>query len=157
MSVFRVTRSHEICAGHRVVGHEGKCRHLHGHNYVVTFVCEPEGDLDGVGRVIDFSVIKSHLCEWLESTWDHHMLLWTEDPMLDAVRAIDPTVVPVPFNPTAENLAEHLLHEVGPERLAGTGARLVAVNVQETGKCGASCSLAAPEPRPAIKLKDRVG
>ena len=34
---YTVIRSHEICAGHRVVGHESKCRHLHGHNYKFHF------------------------------------------------------------------------------------------------------------------------
>ena len=33
-------RYHDISMGHRVVGHENKCRHLHGHNYRIHFVCE---------------------------------------------------------------------------------------------------------------------
>lgn len=35
-------RYHDICMGHRVVGHEGKCRHLHGHNYRIHFYCEAD-------------------------------------------------------------------------------------------------------------------
>ena len=31
------TRYHDICAGHRVYGHEGKCSHFHGHNYRIYF------------------------------------------------------------------------------------------------------------------------
>jgi 6-pyruvoyl-tetrahydropterin synthase len=37
-----------------------------------------------VGRVIDFSVIKTLLCDWLEDNWDHRFLLWEQDPMLPA-------------------------------------------------------------------------
>ena len=134
---FQVTRKHEIHCGHRVCGHEGKCGNLHGHAYVIHFTCEAEG-LDHLGRVIDFGLIKSLLCQWLEDTWDHRMLIWEHDPMLEALRAIDPSVVAVPFNPTAENIAAHLVTRVGPDRLAGTGVRLVRVQVDETSKCSAA-------------------
>jgi 6-pyruvoyltetrahydropterin/6-carboxytetrahydropterin synthase len=45
-------------------------------------------------------------------------------------------VVGLPFNPTAENMATYFL-DIGPDLLEGTGARLVACKVQETGKCNA--------------------
>lgn len=133
---FTVNRFHDISAGHRVHGHEGKCRHLHGHNYRVHFMCEADG-LDGVGRVLDFSVVKARLCMWLEEHWDHRFLLWQDDPLAPALLALDDTVVLVPFNPTAENMAHHLVTNVGPAQLAGTGTRLVRVLVEETAKCSA--------------------
>lgn len=133
---YKVERSHEIHCGHRVYGHESKCAHLHGHGYVFEFTCESFG-LDKVGRVIDFSVLKSRLCMWLEDNWDHRFLLWENDPALEALRAVDPTVVAVPFNPTAENMAEYLVNVIGPEQLAATGVRLVSVRVRETIKCSA--------------------
>lgn len=137
--MITATRYHDFSAGHRVVGHENKCRHLHGHNYRVHFHCA--GTLDAVGRVLDFSVIKALLCEWLENEWDHKMLLWEKDPLLAAVQAVDrDSVVVVPFNPTAENLAQHLVEVVGPERLTGTGVVLVRCTVEETAKCRASYS-----------------
>lgn len=130
------TRYHDFSAGHRVVGHEGKCCHLHGHNYRVEFYCEAQ-QLDALGRVIDFGVIKSTLCQWLEDNWDHKMLLWSRDPMLPQVLELDPHGVhPVPVNPTAENLATYLIDVVGPKVLAGTGVRLAAVRMSETRKCG---------------------
>jgi 6-pyruvoyltetrahydropterin/6-carboxytetrahydropterin synthase len=130
-------RYHDIAAGHRVFGHEGKCRNLHGHNYRVHFHCESEA-LDTVGRVVDFGVIKERLCQWLEFTWDHRFLVWENDPLLPPLRELDGTVVAVPFNPTAENMAHHLVTQVGPRQLAGTGVRLVAVIVEETARCRAS-------------------
>lgn len=131
------TRYHDISCGHRVVGHEGKCRHLHGHNYRIHFRCEAEA-LDSVGRVIDFGVIKSKLCMWLEESLDHRMLIWVKDPWLDDLWAIDNSgIVAVPFNPTAENIALYLLNVVGPAQLRGTGVRLVSVHVEETAKCAA--------------------
>lgn len=134
---YQVKRYHDICAGHRVHGHEGKCQHLHGHNYRVTFTCAAT-ELDTVGRVIDFSEIKVKLCMWLEDQWDHKTLIWENDPWAKVLPEIDPTIVIVPFNPTAENIAQHLVEVIGPQQLAGTGIRLVHCDVEETRKCSAS-------------------
>lgn len=137
MSRVRAHRYHDICAGHRVFGHEGKCAHLHGHNYRVHFTVE--GDLDNVGRVLDFSIIKEKLCMYLEDTYDHKFLVWEKDPIASFLIDIDKegTVV-VPYNPTAENIAKFLVEVAGPMLLAGTNAELVEVLIDETRKCSAS-------------------
>lgn len=135
---FRATRHHDFCAGHRVHGHESKCAHLHGHNYRAHFVVEARTQLDDLGRVLDFSVIKERLCEWLEANWDHRFLVFEQDPLGAYLQELDPTVVRVPFNPTAENMARHLVQVVGPQQLAGTGCILVACVVDETRKCSAT-------------------
>ena len=141
MSKVVAVREHEIAAGHRVVGHEGKCCHLHGHGYVFKFTCEADG-LDNLGRVIDFGIIKSTLCQWLEEAWDHRFLLWDLDPLRAAlVAASKESVVAVPFNPTAENMALHLLNVVGPKLLGPFGVRLIRVEVRETRKCSAEAAV----------------
>jgi 6-pyruvoyltetrahydropterin/6-carboxytetrahydropterin synthase len=142
--VIRATRYHDISCGHRVFGHESKCAHLHGHNYRVHFTVEAV-ELDSVGRVLDFSVIKSRLCMWLEDNWDHRFLLWTEDDLLYYLRNADPDgVVEVPFNPTAERMAEYLVTVIGPRQLQGTGCQLVACRIEETRKCAAEFLLPSP-------------
>ena len=139
--MITVERYHDISMGHRVVGHENKCRHLHGHNYRIHFTCTAN-ELDDLGRVIDFSLIKVHLCEWLEVNWDHKMVLWQEDPLLEQLKDIVPEdIVTVPFNPTAEQLAQYLVTVVGPQQLASTGVKLISVKIDETRKCSASYSL----------------
>lgn len=135
--MYAAIREHEICAGHRVVDQGGKCEHLHGHGYVITFTCAPAVDLNPVGMVVDFSVIKSVLCQWLEDNWDHRMLLWDKDPLYLYVKDIDTTTVGVPFNPTAENMAEYL-HNLGNELMLIHGVRVTSVKVQETRKCSAT-------------------
>lgn len=142
-------RYHDFSCGHRVVGHESKCAMLHGHNYRITFTVTAK--LDAVGRVMDFSVIKEKLCNWLEEHWDHKLLLWyddnafhtlmnfVEDREVGAVRDIlEASIVWVPFNPTAENMAQYLLDVIGPLQLEGTNVKLVAVRVEETRKCSAT-------------------
>jgi 6-pyruvoyltetrahydropterin/6-carboxytetrahydropterin synthase len=130
-------RYHDFSAGHRVAGHENKCAHLHGHNYRTHFkVGAPK--LDGVGRVLDFSVIKSKLCMWLEDNWDHKMLIWENDPLCaDLKKLVPDDIVVVPFNPTAENMAEYLVEEVSVDLLSGTGCILVECKIEETRKCSA--------------------
>lgn len=138
-------RYHDISCGHRVVGHENKCKYLHGHNYRVHFKCAlaPWGNLDSVGRVIDFGVIKSKLCMWLEDKWDHKMLLWREDPLLEEIKALSTvadSIVVVPFNPTAENMAEYLVETIGPVVLRHEDVILIEVLIEETRKCSARYS-----------------
>lgn len=134
-------RYHDISCGHRVCGHESKCAHLHGHNYRIHFkVAAPE--LDHLGRVLDFSVIKSKLCDYLENYWDHKTLLWDQDPLLHELTKLDPYgICSVPFNPTAENIGLYLLNEAGPELLEDTDCLLVGVRVEETRKCSAYVTL----------------
>ncbi len=151
---IKACRYHDISVGHRVAGHEGKCRHLHGHNYRIHF--EIEGPkLDAVGRVLDFSVIKEKLCVWLEECWDHKFLAWIKDPLLAKLVTLsgEPTlgdelwtmmsesIVWTSFNPTAENMAEFLLTRIGPAQLEGTGCTLTSVTIEETRKCSVSCHL----------------
>lgn len=175
---YTVIRSHEICAGHRVVGHESKCRHLHGHNYKFHFKVAPKetvkevpiemggglvnvevkerAKLDHVGRVIDFSVVKTTLCQWLEDNWDHKFLHWEEDPLVKAlqvdcelcdettghdVRDFDNSLVSLPFNPTAENLAAYMVNVIGPQLLDEYGVQLVECTIEETSKCHVNYSL----------------
>ena len=150
MKRITAERYHDISTGHRVVGHENKCRHLHGHNYRIHFVCEA-AELDTVGRVIDFGVIKEKLCMWVENHWDHKFLAFEQDPIIKEIYDVlgsdqkgEPSglfgesIVFTPFNPTAENMAQHLVEFIGPQQLAGTGVTLVSVRIEETAKCSAS-------------------
>ena len=148
-----IVRYHDICAGHRVVNHESKCKHLHGHNYRIHFTCTA-AQLDHLGRVIDFSVVKEKLCMWVEDNWDHKFLHWEKDPLINLIsEALSPgsdmfhiqmsdtflnSLVSLPFNPTAENLAEYLVDVVGPMQLNGTGVVLTHVKIEETAKCHAA-------------------
>jgi 6-pyruvoyltetrahydropterin/6-carboxytetrahydropterin synthase len=140
MAKITATRYHDFSTGHRVYGHESKCAHLHGHNYRIHLTVEAE-QLDTVGRVMDFSVIKTLLAEWLEENWDHKFLVWEKDPFASTLKTLDTdgTVI-VNFNPTAENMGQYLIDVVGPNQLAGTGVTLVNVNIEETRKCSVTVS-----------------
>lgn len=137
---YTITRKHEIHCGHRVVNHEGKCKNLHGHSYIFHLTCM-SNDLDDIGRVIDFSVIKDLLCKWLDDNWDHKLILWEKDPWLNSLKEIDATIVTIPYNPTAENLARYLVDEVGPQLFGRLNVILTKVLLEETSKCSASYAI----------------
>lgn len=136
----------QFCAGHRVLGHEGRCAHLHGHNYVAFFHAAG-GDLDAVGRVVDFGVLKERLGGWVDAHWDHGFVYHELDEEVAAIyrdRLPGHKRFALPWNPTAENLARYLLEVVGPAQLAGTGVSLVRVVLWETENCYAEVSLPRP-------------
>jgi len=136
MTTIRTVRYHDISSGHRVVM-DGQAGHMHGHNYRITFTIEAP-ELDAVGRVMDFALIKKLLCMWLEDNWDTRFIVWEKDPSALLLKKIDPYgVLIVPFNPTAEAMATYLIEVVGPNQLADTEATLVKVHVSETRKCSA--------------------
>lgn len=130
-----VTRWHEISCAHRIYGYPGKCGDLHGHNYRIYFHCE--GEISDQGMVIDFSLLKATLCRWLDVCWDHKLLLWEKDPITDIDELKKIGMIAVPFNPTAENMADFLLREVGPMVLPES-IKLVEVVIEETSKCSVS-------------------
>src|SRR5262245_376619 len=107
--MITATRRLQFSMGHRVHGHEGKCRWLHGHNFVA-FCTAASSDLDSVGRVIDFGVLKEKVGGWIEREWDHGFVVWEgDDEAQRALRMVaGQKVYVLPSNPTAENLAEHL-------------------------------------------------
>ena len=147
--MITITRHQDIDCGHRVVGHEGHCQHLHGHTYRIHFTCTAK-ELDCVGRIIDFGIIKAELCEWILANWDHRFIAWDKDKDLRALSNVEnmdkisdvlqKSIVWVPFNPTAENIANYLLRVVGP-RLLPPEVTLIKVRVEETQKCSAEVIL----------------
>lgn len=130
------TRYHDFSAGHRVRLHESKCRNLHGHNYRVHFTCSAE-EKDHIGRVVDFGFMKSELCQWLEENWDHKFLVHHRDSVAGYLEQLDLGVIRVPWNPTAENMAQFLLNK---KWNLPDGVELVRVVVEETRKCSAEAS-----------------
>jgi 6-pyruvoyltetrahydropterin/6-carboxytetrahydropterin synthase len=123
----------QFCAGHRVWKHESKCNHLHGHNYVA-FIHAEAPQLDAIGRVIDFSVLKEKIGGWIDAHWDHGFVYHKDDTATEqALAHIQPQKkFPMPDNPTAENMAKYLLLEVCPAQLAGTGVTVTKVVLWET-------------------------
>jgi len=140
-----ITRQFGFDAGHRVLRHESKCATLHGHRYTAEVTVEAP-ELDALGRVIDFSVLKTIVGQWIDDNWDHTLILHEDDPLRlflqshgaaagDAYSVFQEVIGPrTPYillgkrNPTAENLAEELATVASmllvPHKLTVTHVRL---------------------------------
>ena len=121
---WRLTIDEAFCASHQLRNYNGKCEHLHGHNFGVQV--EVEGDrLDpAVEILVDFGELK-RLTREAVSTLDHAHL--NDLPAFTE------------HNPSSENLARHLFLDL-KARLAGLAphARLVSVGVSEKGSSRAT-------------------
>jgi 6-pyruvoyltetrahydropterin/6-carboxytetrahydropterin synthase len=130
------TRRIEFDAAHRVVGHEGKCKHLHGHRYALeaTFASKT---LDNIGRVVDFGVIKELLGQWIDDHWDHTTILYDKDkPLGKAISDItNQKIFYLSANPTAENMAEYIINTVCPDLFGNMPIECVRIRLYETPNC----------------------
>ncbi len=148
-----VKRRIRFNAGHRLLGHEGKCANFHGHNYVADFYVTTSGDdasqVDNVGRVIDFAELKALLKGWIDTHWDHGFLLSRDDDNgIAAIRSVEPSKLYIlPGNPTAENMARYLLEEVCPGLLSPCGVEAVQIDLWETEETCAIVSKSSREQR----------
>lgn len=82
MTSFTVTRQLSIDAGHRVMTHGSKCRHLHGHRYSIEATCHAEQLQRGGEQsdmVLDFGFLKEAMIEVIDEPCDHGFLAFVDD------------------------------------------------------------------------------
>lgn len=120
-----------------MLGHKGRCRFPHGHNYVVWVTVETPS-LNHLGMVIDFGDLKHLVGSWIDQHWDHAFLVNPDDDeMQDAlhlVRDAKVYIMPEEYpNPTAENMAR-LLSDIAQTAFYehGIEANVSEVKVEET-------------------------
>ena len=158
------TRKLHWCMGHRLLNHEGKCAMLHGHNYRAEITAEgyehevtttgvkvfKAGVIDEIGRVVDFSVLKSVYDPWIQQYWDHGFVLHKEDyGAISSIRHFEEHTKNtsqkfflMEQNPTAENIAKFLLLEpIFVQALAQYNVRVCKVVVHETDNCFATVEI----------------
>lgn len=136
MRIEAVRKIH-FCAGHRVLNHESKCANAHGHNYVLWAYANAT-QLDSIGRVIDFSVIKEKLGGWIEENWDHTFLINERDSTLITIGHYLSKNKPVyicPFNPTAEEMAKYLIELICPMLFKNDEIYISKIILYETENC----------------------
>ncbi len=90
--MYELSIKSDFASAHYLRGYEGKCKTLHGHTWKVELTIESQ-ELDTIGMVRDFALLKKQLKEFLEEL-DHVHL--NELPYFKDV------------NPTTENLAKYI-------------------------------------------------
>ena len=138
---IKITRKIEFDAAHRVIGHENKCKYLHGHRYVleISFIAsqESQDQLDDLGRVIDFGIVKSIAQKWVDDNLDHTAILSIKDKKLGDFleNYTGQKIYYLNNNPTAENIAIHLLQDILPEIFKEWSIKIHGVKLFETPHC----------------------
>jgi 6-pyruvoyltetrahydropterin/6-carboxytetrahydropterin synthase len=124
---YTISKTFKFSASHRLdpetlpKGHP--CVRLHGHNYEVTL--QLAGSLNAAGMVRDYGDL-APFKTWIDRNLDHRHLGW--GGVFDGEGHLtDPCVVT--YNPTAENLAGHLLKVA---QVMPFGDLVSAVEVKET-------------------------
>lgn len=115
---------------HRLIYHQGKCRHVHGHSGKATI--ELAADiLNENGFVMDFADVKVPLKSWLYEHWDHAYLANEQDQLLPLLREAGMKIFTFPAEPSAEVMAQCLFEQVSKINLR-PGVKVVKVTIQET-------------------------
>ena len=102
-----------LACAHRLMNHKGKCAHIHGHNFYVTFSISAPSDLfleKDTNILYDFHHLKKRGL-WIEQQYDHRILLNKHDEAwIKSMNALCPgDVVLFDGDPTSEALAIKIL------------------------------------------------
>lgn len=93
--------------------------------------------LDSIGRVVDFAVLKETVGDWLDKHWDHAFLVAENDT--EALHALElipnQKIFRLPYSPTAENLALYLIEHLAPSLLGSFNLKVHKVVLWETENC----------------------
>jgi 6-pyruvoyltetrahydropterin/6-carboxytetrahydropterin synthase len=122
--MYELTIDTHFSSAHNLREYGGACERLHGHNWKVRVTVEA-GELDRLGMVLDFKVLKEKTEKVVERL-DHNYL--NEVPPFDKENG---------KNPTAENLAEFIFKEL-KKALEDGNVRLKRVKVWESEKAAAA-------------------
>lgn len=130
--MYSITKDIYFCYGHRLMGHPGKCKHLHGHSVkaAITIVAQA---LNDQGMVCDFSEVTQAAQKFIDETLDHNFLLHREDPLVPALTAAKERFLLVDEHPTAEFLARMIFEAIRKE-----GLNVTRVTLWETTSASAS-------------------
>ena len=121
--MYSVTKSIDFCYGHRLLDYDGVCRHPHGHNGQVEIEVR-KSSLDSRNMVCDFGDIKRIVKSWIDSAFDHKMLLRRDDPLVKVLQDLGEPVFVCDSNPTAEHIAQLIYQHAAREGLPVTHVKM---------------------------------
>lgn len=86
MPYYSTKRFGPISTGHRQWKDDGHCRYVHGYGRTMKIVFGASS-LDAKMWVVDFGGLKDFK-KWLESQWDHRLLIASDDPELETFKEL---------------------------------------------------------------------
>lgn len=109
--MYKITKEVYFCYGHRLMNHSGKCRHLHGHSVKASITVKRE-QLDEQAMVCDFSDLKKQAQHYIDTHFDHNLLLHKNDPLIPALVANQERFMALEEHPTAEVLSRMIFQHL---------------------------------------------
>lgn len=118
MTKIRITKRFNFEMAHALHGHDGLCRHIHGHSYVleVSVAGIPQTfDSPKKGMVMDFGELKKIVKESIVDPLDHALVLSheSEPETLRQGRELFNKLVVVDYQPTSENMLIDFAAKIG--------------------------------------------
>lgn len=130
--MFTITKEVYFCYGHRLIGHAGKCRYLHGHS-VKACISIAQDRLNDHDMVCDFADIKACAERFIDQFLDHNLLLHKDDPLIPQLTASRERFLALDEHPTAEVLSRMIYRH-----LKQSGFNVSQVALWETASAYAS-------------------
>ena len=134
MERIRITKEFRFEGAHSLNGYDGKCRHIHGHSYIlyVTIIGTQIQDENhpNNGMVMDFTKLKKIVNDNIIDKFDHALVLSEKSPLAKEISVAYENVIITPFQPTSENLISYfakILSNKLPE-----GIELFSLKLHET-------------------------
>ncbi len=115
--MYKLNVKSHFSSAHKLIGYDGPCQNLHGHNWEVRIgiLCE---ETDEIGLTIDFGDVKEDLNEIINKL--DHTLLNDLEYFQDC-------------NPTSENIAKFFFQELSL-KINDENCRLAEVEIWESEK-----------------------
>jgi 6-pyruvoyltetrahydropterin/6-carboxytetrahydropterin synthase len=138
---MNITRKGNFDSMHRVDGHPGKCRNIHGHTYLYEIQIQvPDNNV--VGYELDFAVLKSIVSQYIDGYLDHTSILNPADKdIIELCKQYNYKYYEMSLygdgkycNPTAKNISIEMFIALD-ELLMNTTASVSNVRLYETPNC----------------------
>lgn len=136
MPVIRINKQFNFEMAHALKGHNGPCRHIHGHSYVLnvtligTLVNEPASP--ELGMLMDFSKLKKIIVSNIIDIFDHSLVLNRNYPQVEinTSHELFERLILVDYQPTCENLLADFASRL--KSLLPPGIGLFSLRLRET-------------------------
>jgi len=135
---MKISKTFHFEASHMLPRHQGKCKRLHGHSWILTVSFSGEVD-EETGFVKDFAEISENMEPLLTSLDHHHLGTWDSDWLPYNTEWDAGT--PEGFYPSSENLLLYIASRMSASY--EPGAKWSELELNET--CTSSCVLTREE------------
>ena len=134
MAILRITKEFRFEGAHALRGYDGKCKHIHGHSYLLYVTVEGtpltrQGE-HGSGMIIDFKIIKNIVNQTIIEKFDHALVMQEGTPLTKEIESAYGNVIVVPMRPTSENMICHFAQEI--TKALPPQAKLYSLKLYET-------------------------